>query len=61
MLAVAFARGGMLAMANADASTWLWDITGTSPTLVAKLTGHQKEVFSVAFSPTESLLVSRDS
>ena len=32
------------------------DITGASPTLVAKLTGHQKEVFSVAFSPSEALL-----
>ncbi len=57
ILAVAFAADGTLAMANADTrSAWLWDVSGARPRIVAKLTGHEAAVFSVAFSPTGDLL-----
>ena len=54
---VAFDRVGELAVANADGSTWIWDVCPLDPVLRARLVGHQQAVMGVTFLPHEDRVV----
>ncbi len=59
-LDVAFDAAGQLAMANGDGSTWLWDLHGGPPTVVARLTGPRGPVYSVDYDPGRPAVVTGD-
>jgi WD40 repeat protein len=57
ILDLAFVSTGLLAAAQSDGTTWLWDIAAATPGVRARLAGHTREVFSVAAGSGSAVLM----
>jgi WD40 repeat protein len=55
-----FSPDGKLVAVAADATAYVWDITGTDPCLINTFTGHTAPITSLAFSSSSLISASRD-